>query len=80
MNYFFISLHSNVANFRPIADGHAVNLYSTIMLFFSTILSPEHVYVNNISQFKSFVNSRRIFLEKRILMKIISLENKMLLL
>ena len=32
------------------ADGHAVNLYST-MLFFSTILSPEHVYIHNILQF-----------------------------
>ena len=61
------------------ADGHAVNLYST-MLFFSTILSPEYVYIHNISQFKSFVNSRRIFLEKRVLIKMISLENKMLLL
>ena len=38
------------------ADGHAVNLYTT-MLFFSTILSPEHVYIRNISQCKSFVNS-----------------------
>ena len=28
------------------------------MLFFSTILSPEHVYIHNISQFKSFVNSQ----------------------
>ena len=45
------------------ADGHTVNLYST-MLFFSTILSPEHIYIHNMSQFKSFVNSRRIFLEK----------------
>ena len=56
-----------------------VNLYST-MLFFSIILSPEHVYIHNISQFKNFINSRRIFLEKRISMKMISLENKMLLL
>ena len=57
------------------AGGHAVNLYST-MLFFSTILSPEHVYIHNISQFKSFVNSRRIFLEKSVSMKMINLENK----
>ena len=71
---------ADLSNLRKYeADGHTVNLYST-MLFFSTILSPEHVYIHNILQFKSFVNSRRIFLEKRVSMKIISLENKMLLL
>ena len=32
------------------ADSHAVNLYST-MLLFSTILSPEHAYIHNILQF-----------------------------
>ena len=52
----------------------------SMMLFLSTILNPEHVYIHNISQFKSYVNSRRILLEKRVLMKTISLENKMLLL
>ena len=57
-----------------------LSIYTLTMLFFSTILSLEHVYIHNISQFKSFVNSRRIFLEKRVLMKMISLENKMLLL
>ena len=36
------------------ADGHAVHLYST-MLFFSTIRSPEHIYIhnkNNIVEYK----------------------------
>ena len=45
------------------ADGHTVNLYST-MLFFSTILSPQHIYIHNISQFKSFVNSEESFYER----------------
>ena len=48
----------------------------TLWCYFSTILSPEHVYIHNISQFKSFVNARSIFLEKRVLMKMISLQNK----
>ena len=38
------------------ADGHAVNLYSTV-LFFSIILSPEHVYIHNISQFKRKISA-----------------------
>ena len=38
-------------------------LYDVIFLYYA---QSEHVYIHNISQFKSFVNSRRIFLERSV--------------